>query len=316
MTNGHDPKDGLSAPIFQGELFVICPICGGVAGSGLRLLDDFFYGNSLTCDACKASTDAWRAYLATLNHPVPFMHDVAAIIVGYKSVFFKFELSSGETIELNLTQHGIPAGSRLIRLNFTPAGTGLFPVELHGNEALFRRGGDRIILYGRPFPQNHEHGLDTPNPHRITIQVMATFAEPHGLTEQAEGALSRAFVALSQHELIDMVIPATMAVEFTCKRLINDVRSIVGSSAKRVKDRDLLNKAVPAISTAIGVPRLNTEICSRVVRLWGQRDAVAHTGQLHQPYPRETAAEQLAAAVFAFRYLMLLRAVGTSKGLI
>ncbi|WP_129212094.1 hypothetical protein [Crenobacter cavernae] len=303
-------------PITQSEFFVICPACGSGAGSGTGLLDDFFYGKQLTCDKCGTSTDAWKAYLATLNHPVPFLFDTASILVGYKSVFFDIELVAGEVLDLKMSDYGVPTGSRLIRRNYTPQGLGVFPVELHGNEALVQRGGDQIILYGRPFPPDHAQKISSPSPVKTTIGVMVTFAEQNDVDEQAKDALGRAFLALSQNELADMVIPAIVAIEFACKRLINDTKSIIGSLSDGVKDKDILSEVVPHISAAFDVPPLDTDICKKVARLWGQRDNVSHTGRLHQPYLKENAATQLAAAVFAFRYLMLLRLVGESKEII
>jgi len=292
-------------PIIQTEPFVVCPLCGNGTGLGIGLLDDFFDGKPLVCETCGKTSDEWRAYLATINHPNPFLYDKAAFFVGFKTVLFQVALAPGQTVQLNFAEHGVPLGSRLIRLNYTPQGQGIQPVELHGNESLVRRGRDRVVLYGRPWTA--EAALADP----VLISVAVTFAEPNEVNEQAEDALGRAFSALAQNEFIDMVVPATMAVEFTCKRLLADFAGTIGTSPDGIKDKDLLTEEVPKIAAAVGVPPLSSEVCERVGRLWGQRDAVAHTGRLHQPYARENAGTQLAAAVFAFRYLVMLRRLGS-----
>jgi len=114
-----------------------------------------------------------------------------------------------------------------------------------------------------------------------------------------------------------MVIPATVAVEFTCKRLITDLKTVLSLDLKGKKDKELLPCVVARhIASAVGVPELRTEILQKVARLWGQRDNVAHQGHLHQPYDRANALPQLAGAVFAFRYCQLLRRKAETTGLL
>ncbi|UVE70214.1 hypothetical protein L2Y90_34475 (plasmid) [Burkholderia pyrrocinia] len=298
-------------PLVQNIPFVVCPHCGNGAGHGYELISDFFYGKPLICEVCGGSSNAWVAYLTTINHVVPFLHDTAASFVGFKTAIFKVAISPSQRLQVKFTEFGIPAGSRLIRVNYTPAGSGVFPVELHGNEALVRHGRDEVWLYGVP---QGDHSPEQSEP--ITVQIYVVFADPNDLNGQAEEGLVRAFVALSQNELVDMVIPAVMAVEFTCKRLLTDLKSHLSSIDERVKDKDLLSQVIPTAAGLVGLPPLADEICAKVSRLWGQRDAVAHTGRLYSPYERNAASMQLAAAVFAFRYLTLLRQKAVETGLI
>ncbi len=301
----------LILPLVQDIPFVVCPHCGNGAAHGHELISDFFYGKPLVCTVCGSSSDAWAAYLTTLNHPVPFLHDTAASFVGFKTVVFKVALAPSQRVQLKFSEYGVPDGSRLIRVNYTPTGVGVLPVELHGNDALVRRGRNEVWLYGVP----HDNSLcDQLKP--VTVQVYVAFADPSDINGQAEDGLARAFVALSQNEFVDMVIPAVMAVEFTCKRLLTDLKSHLGTVDERVKDKDLLCQVVPIAADLVDLPPLVDEICAKVNRLWGQRDAVAHTGHLYLPYERNAAAIQLAAALFTFRYLTLLRQKAVEKGLI
>lgn len=275
------------------------------------MISDFFYGKPLICEACGKSSNAWAAYLATINHPVPFLHDTAALFVGFKTAIFKVALAPLQQLRVKFTEFGVPDGSRLIRVNYTPAGSGVFPVELHGNEALIRHGRDEVWLYGVP------HGnLPLEQSEAVEIQVYVAFADPSDIDGQAEDGLARAFVALRQNEFVDMVIPAVMAVEFTCKRLLNDLKTHLGTLDERIKDKDLLHRIIPTVAKLVGVPPLADDICGKVSRLWGQRDSVAHTGRMYLPYDRSAASTQLAAAIFAFRYLTLLRQIAVEKGLI
>ncbi|WP_413189389.1 hypothetical protein [Paraburkholderia sacchari] len=298
-------------PIVQDIPYVVCPHCGSGAGHGHELISKFFYGEPLVCEACGISSDAWTAFLTTINHPVPFLHDTAAAFVGFKSAMFTVALAPLQQVHVKFSDYGVPEGSRLIRVNYTPTDIGIIPVELHGNEALVRHGRDNVLLYGVP---RSPASADQMQP--ITVQVYVAFADPGDINGQAEEGLARAFVALSQNEFVDMVIPAVMAVEFTCKRLLTDLKVHLGALDEGVKDKDLLSRVIPSAAGLVGLPPLADDICAKVSRLWGQRDAVAHTGRLFLPYDRSAASKQLAAAVFAFRYLTHLRQMAVEKGLI
>jgi hypothetical protein len=253
--------------------------------------------------------------LATINHRVPFLHDRAALFIGCKILTFSVELTPGGVAEILFSAQGVPPGSRIIRLNYTANGPGLQPIELHGNDVSFRRGHDTIYLYGRSvsMPANDVPSLILQSPVKITVYV--TFAEP-SIDEQSKSALAQAFAALAAAEYMEMVIPATMAIEFTCKQLINALKSRLALNDKGIKDKDLLSQVIAPIATAVGVPPLAVCIIRKIRRLWGQRDNVAHEGRLWQPYGQQNASAHLAAAVFAFRYLQLLRRSAEDMGLL
>ena len=305
----------LGLPLLRAEPFVVCPSCGMGLAAGHDLLEKYFDGDQLRCGQCANDTSAWSAAIATINHPVPFLHDSISSLIGFKSVFFQIALAPSQTTVLKLAEHGVPVGSRLIRRNYTPMGTSVMPVELHGNDVLVRRRQDEIVLYGRPFDPASPAGTNELNsPAQISVNI--TYAEPRQPDEYALDALGRAFSALMLNELEDMVIPATVGVELTCKRLLTDFSAVIGTSGAGVKDKDLLTQVVPLIASAVGVAPLEAEVCHKISRLWGQRDLMAHKGHLHAPYLRENAGAQLVAAIFAFRYLTLLRDRGVRKGII
>jgi hypothetical protein len=149
----------------------------------------------------------------------------------------------------------------------------------------------------------------------VRVGVYVTFSDATD-AQHSERELSRAFAALAANELLDMVIPATIAIEFSCKRLISDLREKLALIDENVSDKDLLSDVIPFIARAVHVPNLREEILQKMRRLWGQRDKAAHTGHIHQPYTRESAGLQLAAAVFSFRYLALLRSKAEEQGLL
>ena len=301
-----ETDDALSVP------FVVCPHCGNGAGCGLELIDDFLMGKSLQCQECRSTTDAWAAFLATISHPVPFIRDRASLFIGCKTKIFSVFVAPGGTTKIDFHEHGVPQGSRILRLNYTPTEAGVHPIELHSNDVPLRRGRGNVFLYGKsPYPP--VGGLAQPP---VKVTVYAVFAEP-AADEYVQAALASAFAALAVDEFVEMVIPASMAVEFTCKRLINDLLTALSLNTSGIKDKELLpDVVVRHIAVVVGVPELTSEILQKVARLWGQRDKVAHRGHLHQPYDRTNAAPQLAAAMFAFRYCQLLRREAEAKGLL
>lgn len=299
-------NDALSTP------FVVCPNCGNGLRGGLELIDDFLIGNSLRCEKCCSVTDGWKAFLATMSHPSPFIQDKASLFVGYKTKTFHVLVAPGGTTEIDFRDHGVPIGSSILRLIYTPNGVGVHPIELHSNNVPLRRGNSNVLIYGKPCDPSVGY-LAQPS---VKISVYVVFAEASA-DEYTLTALARAFAAMAVDEFVEMVIPATMAVEFTCKRLINDLKQVLQLEIEGSKDKDLLpNVVTPHIATALNVPQLNREILQKIARLWGQRDNVAHRGHLHQPYDRTNAIPQLAAAVFAFRYCQLLRQKAQEKGLL
>jgi hypothetical protein len=300
-------------PLTLTEPFVICPKCKNGAGSGVGLIDDFLTGKPLVCQACKTETDAWTAFLATLSHPVSFLHDAAALFIGCKTKMFVVDIARCGVTKVVFHEHGIPEGSRIVRLNYTPSGVGVFPIELHGNDVPLRRGSSLVHLYGMPTDAPASVLSQATAQPPVKVNVYVTFAE---LGEISETALAAAFAALAAADYVEMVIPATTAIEFSCKRLISDLKAPLTLDDARIKDKDLLSRVLPQIAKAVQVPVLANYIVGKAARLWGQRDNVAHTGRLHQPYERANAVPQLAAAVFAFRYCKLLRRSAEVIGLL
>jgi len=291
--------------------FVVCPRCGNGAGHGLELIDDFLMGKSLRCENCLSTIDAWEAFLTTISHQNPFVRDRASLFVGYKAKIFSVVVTPGGTVEIDFHRHGVPQAARILRLNYTSTDVRVHPIELHSNDVPLRRRGGNVFLYGAPL---HSSAGEPAPP--VKVEVYAIFADPVA-DEYAQVGLTTAFAALAIDELVEMVIPAAMAIEFTCKRLIRDLKRVLSLNTDGIKDKELLpNVVVTQIAVAMGIPALTNEILQKVARLWGQRDKVAHQGCLHQPYDRADAAPQLAAAVFAFRYCQLLRRAAEAKGLI
>jgi len=113
------------------------------------------------------------AYLATISHSHWFIRDMASSFVGYKTKNFSVLLAPGGTTEVNFQEHGVPEGSRIIRLIYTPNGPGLHPIELHSNEVPLRRGRGKFFLFGKsPYAP-----ADALNQRPIKVSVYVVFTE-------------------------------------------------------------------------------------------------------------------------------------------
>jgi hypothetical protein len=266
----------------------------------------------MQCEKCSRTTDAWKAFLATICHSNPFIRDKASLFVGYKTKIFSVFVVPGGTTEINFHDHGVPQGSPILRLNYTSTDAAVHPVELHSNDVPLRRRRGNASVYGKS--SNPPVGGVAQPPVKVHVYVVFTGASAD---EYAQAGLASAFAALAVDELVEMVIPAIMAVEFSCKRLINDLRAALSLNTKGIKDKNLLQDIVARhIAAAVSVPELDSDILEKVARLWGQRDNVAHKGHLYQPYDHTNAEPQLAASVFAFRYCQLLRRKAEEIGLL
>lgn len=286
-------NEAMSTPI------VFCPRCGCPLALGLKIIEEYFMGKTLVCQHCGLTTNAWDAFLVSIGHPHPFIRDQVASFVGYQTKHFSVSLAAGDTIEIDFSKYGVPPRSRLIRVNYTAVGDHpVHPIELHSNDVPLRRSGNIVSLYGRPYELHEKKCIQPPT----TVCVKISFFE-NTANEYTQAAMAKAFEAMFSEEFEEMVIPAIMAVEFSCKYLATKQRIDISG----VKDKNLLSDIIISrIASSVSVPPLAEEIQSKIKRLWGQRDSVAHKGCLHQPYNIENARPQLSAALFAFYYCQFL----------
>ena len=212
-------------------------------------------------------------------------------------------MKPNETFELNLEKIGIPKESKILQLNYTPNGKGLFPLEMHGNTPYRHFIPNTIYLFGRPIG---DLVLETP---------VAVFIIWVPLTENNElwENLIESVEAFSINKFHSSIIPANVAVEAKLNQILNDYLSKY-SSTKRVEDflssgatySHQLNVLLPFISSIVKFPILPDHIRGGLNELRDYRNKIAHTGTTVKPLDKNTTRRLLCSASFGLGYLNLL----------
>jgi hypothetical protein len=123
----------------QIERMIACPLCGEFlhyddAHIGLQ----YFRGVQSSCPNCNKNIDWWTAVLRAVRMEHFSFFSLAPI--GVKSIVIKIKLIPGQFFSLDFRNYGLPENAKIVELNYTPEGGGLFPAEMHGNSPLQHRG--------------------------------------------------------------------------------------------------------------------------------------------------------------------------------
>lgn len=305
---------GFSIPILP------CSNCDKGAFLNELVINNYLIGYPYLCDKCHKPIDAFKSIKKFLSIDVPFVHDFVSGLFNCKTSTFIVDLHKNGITEISFNDHGVPKNSRIVRLNYTPQGAGIRAVELHSNNISFSNRRNKAYIYGIPTKIPNDYPKrdisDT-----IPLAVYVTYTnlptsnhdEKNNITDEA---LATAYACFENDDFIGMILPATIAIEFSCKKLIRDVKKNLELEDEGVKDKDLLQNLIFKISEKLNVKLLNNDIITYMNRLWGQRDNLAHTGKIYEPYKRENAMPQIISAFLIYRYIKILRIQCSTHGFI
>ena len=234
-----------------------------------------------------------------------FYNDVYAF-VGAKKTVFTMALDVKPSTTLKFEDYGIPSGSRILHINYTPQGQGLFPLEFHGNSPYRGVPKDQVILYPAKFG---DELASTTN-----LSVMITWINGESLESVSLKSLVDALEEYSGNELITSIVPANTSIEFDVMRYSEDALLEV-SSKNNVKEFfksgisyvPTLKVLIPLVAKAKNFPPMPEEMFSSLVQLATLRNQIAHTGKTKEPLTRERVANYLTAVILAKMYIEALR---------
>lgn len=236
------------------------------------------------------------------------MGNQALSFIGAQTTVFTLLLRPGHRTAYRFSEHGIPAGSKVLYINYTPNGHGantLFPLEFHGNVSTLRFRTDEIVLYPVPI-------TDDGSPEETKVSVMVTWI-PHGRADESWQNLFDAFEAFIAGQYSAVIVPANVAVESSLLRLMTTyIDHFVGR--KRTEDflsnaatySYQLNVLLPILAELNNLPRLPSHIVGNLNRLRGLRNDLAHEGTTDSPLAKQDASEVLCGALFGFHYARFL----------
>jgi hypothetical protein len=264
-----------------------------------RLAPDYFEGRPIVCENCHESIDLWDCTLSQFRTPeVPFLGLISA---GSTQSGFLFDLAAGESRELDLTEHGVPADALILDISFTPQGGNCLPLMVHANRAYIRTVGTKFWVYGRPI-------LDcTSEPGRISARVVWVKKD----NDSPSGSyLLDALDAAAGRRWSNVVLSSYIAFEVTLMPLVTkSMRKFV--SKKRVENllpneissSSAWNVLLPILLAANSVPAAPEPVSDALNSARKLRNRIVHEG-LSEPEVNENAAgNALCASLFGLAYL-------------
>src|ERR1019366_6938099 len=112
------------------------------------------------CPKCTKKVDLLTVLVEAVTDN--FMWIDAYQVLGATTTVFSFKLRNNDNKDLIFKEYGIPEGSRVLSINYTPSGEGLgcFPIELHGNTPYRGLPRDHVLIFGRSYPTSDTEETD------------------------------------------------------------------------------------------------------------------------------------------------------------
>ena len=263
---------------------------------------DYFNGLQVECQKCNAKLIWWE--LVKNGIIQNFMFSQAFSAIGATSTILDFFLKENERTIFKFSDYGIPETAKILRVNYTPQGGGLFPLEVHGNDASRKQRSDQVVLY--PMPIGDGEITET------KVSAFVTWVE-HSNIDTSWKSMISAFEAYTSDDLESAIVPANVAVESVLTPvLFNYINKHVGKDrVKRFLDdaatySHQLNVVLPLIVSILGLPKIGDHIRGLLNKLRGYRNDIAHQGATEGNLNKEEVAEMLCASLFAFYYIKYL----------
>ncbi|MBK8998674.1 MAG: hypothetical protein IPM35_23375 [Myxococcales bacterium] len=281
--------------------WVPCSECGAIVPYVLGVLEAYVAGHRVPCPLCKRPVLWWKAVLEGIEKHFHFGQVMA--MAGCRTLLFEVEVPPEQTVEVNLADRGVPDNAEIVYMNLTGRG-GVWPLMVHGNDAIRDPLGAKFWLYGRPHKDPAEglgHG----------VGIMATW-----FVRSPDDTVVRHLVDAARHyqaERFDaVVVPANVAAEASLTPVLTHFFERYAGKGhveemleKGATYSHQLNVLMNVAAEVLGAPRLDDHIRGLLNRLRKLRNDIAHEGKC-KGQTRTDAAEHLAAAFFMVRYAKVL----------
>ncbi len=224
-------------------------------------------------------------------------------IIGAFNTSLMITMKPNEIFELNLEKIGIPKEAKILQINYTPNGEGLFPIEIHGNTPVRHFIPNKILLFGRPLGEPKQKT-------KIAVNINWVEIENNELWNN----LIEAVEAFSISKFKSAIIPANVAVEAKLNQILNKYLLSKDLSAKKINSfltngatySYQLNILLPLLVNFEKFPILPDIIRGKLNTLKNYRNKIAHKGTFEKPVNKKEIGELLCSVFFALAYLDLL----------
>lgn len=236
-----------------------------------------------------------------------FFTDVFEFVNANTSII-QFTLKPASVITITFEEYGIPKGSRILQINYTPEMGGLYPLEWHGNTPFRLAPRDFVTLYPAQFCDS--------TPSDTKVNMMITWIESGSLEDASLRSLVDAFQEYSLQDFDTCIVPANTAIEFDTMQYIENALEAV-SSKNNIKEFfkggvsyvPSLKIVIPLIAKTKNFPTMPEQLLTSLVTLASLRNQIAHTGKTKAPLSKEQVAKCLSGVILGKWYIRELRKI-------
>ena len=304
-----------TSPRFHFSYGGSCHSCQHVFPPLYLTANQYFRDGTLICKHCENSEDIWESMITKIREGFPLswlIWELGATV----SVFY-FDLSPGQTLELDFSHFDIPPSALILDVSYTGFGNNTCQaLELHGNRARSVRYGNKTVIYGKPIQGSSGSGK---------VQASITWVLPNSesdiwlnLADAFHAATSATFPSVVSPNSYDslnsiyakrVVIPAFTALESTARHFVNV--AFEGSASKKALEvfqrnthsSDILDIILPFVAKQIGFPPIPHKIHIVVTRLRSMRNKMVHSTKKKEYLASPEVGELLCGAVFSIQYI-------------
>lgn len=278
-----------------------CPNCRETIPISPQYITNYFLGKVQTCSSCSIEFDWWKVVLREVHDN--FMFNMAFMQIGAESKSFTILLKPNQRTHYKLSDHGIPEGSNVLYVNYspyTPGGNGYFPIEISGNIPTRRYPRNEVVLWPMPLGNGSAEVTE--------VSVYVSWVD-HSDSDESWKNLVNAFELYVSDQYESSIVPANVAVESACSMLLTGyLEKFAGKDKVQTFLEDgatyshQLNVVVPLIARLNKLAVLPDHIRGGLNRLRTLRNQMAHKGKPDMPLTKTDTSEVLCAALFGFRY--------------
>lgn len=270
-----------------------------------RLVDSaphYFEKGYVTCEKSGERIDLWQVVSSRAKAGGHGPWTLTSIGAATTSLLLPFE--SGRYYEINLEEYGVPAGARILWVNFTSQGGengGVTALAWHANTVYRRIMGTTLRMMTIPIGEG-------PLPRTGNLSIAVIWVRK----EESDGwiYLLSAFEAAADLEYGPALVFAQSAVEISLMPVVASRlrRYAAGDHVKTFMSGSLtfssaLNVVLPNLCGMLGIPLMPDSVRGGLNRLRKRRNQIIHEGTTVANVTSEDAGEGLSAAAFGFEYM-------------
>ena len=286
--------------------WIKCSTCFASIDFNDAQIKGYYKGEKIVTCPQGHTTDWWNL----IKHGIKdnFMDNQAYTFIGAETKVFTICLQEGQAYRYKFSDYGIPHDAKVLYINYTSQGPGLFPIEMHGNVSTRRSVGNEVVVYPVPTKLDSSNSAQTDTKVSVMVSWVPSTTEDGSLY-----SLREAFDFYMQDNYLSVIIPANVAVELAVERLLTSYFQNFSSKTKadkfmkEVTYEHQLNVLLPMIAKREGLPVLPEQIWDELNKLRRNRNNVAHCGKLEKPFEKDEAARLLCGSLFGLHYMKYLR---------